>query len=486
MAAVPSKILLVTIALSATALAGCLGSGSDVKTNHDLVLPVFPDLSDLIDADHDHTDRALHDMTWNVGALGWSSGFDGEPPAGASYNELAVKCGFVFLGRSLGGGGGFSIIDVMDPANPVVVGEWKGESTFDVEIDDECDYAYVATQRNCAPGTGGEAQAHVPRGLHVVDIRDKTKPAWNSYFAMPPNGVHTNVYFKMEDGTELMILQSYDLTSSVTGCVPAGSPLPFGALPVTQRILVNEITEVGGKKLLEHRALIQLPARELPGSAKTIFPHDSFVQEHPLTGRLLLYVPYWDAGLHIWDISDPANPQHVAEFSDTGPSKIVSLHYAEAFGELIDGKHITVIAPEIPSGDEQGQFTILDTSDPTNPVKLGFWTLPGGPFPVAGFNFSPHNFDLKNGHVYLAYNHGGVWALDVSNATLLANPQPLGYWFDASQQAEKTVQAPTIWGVEWKDGVVFASDTGTGLYVLHMKGDELPAMPVEMASHDQH
>ena len=72
MAASSFKFVLVTVSLVAAGLAGCLGTGAD-DTKLDVPdLPAVPDFASLIDLDHDHADRALHNLSWNVMTVGWS------------------------------------------------------------------------------------------------------------------------------------------------------------------------------------------------------------------------------------------------------------------------------------------------------------------------------------------------------------------------------------------------------------------------------
>src|SRR2546425_8997293 len=43
-------------------------------------------------------------------------------------------------------------------------------------------------------------------------------------------------------------------------------------------------------------------------------PHEAFVQRHPTSGRVLIYIGFWDSGLRIVDVTDPRNPVEVGSF----------------------------------------------------------------------------------------------------------------------------------------------------------------------------
>ncbi|MBW3582799.1 MAG: hypothetical protein KY455_06840, partial [Euryarchaeota archaeon] len=385
----PRRSGLLAVPLLALVFAGCV-TDEDPTTGLTVADPLDPDLlRSLIVLDHDHSDRAAHAGAHGLGLLGHASGYTGETPNGASFNEIAAHGDLVFLSRGAPAGG-FAVIDIADPAHPKVIGEWAGEPGFDIEVTHDGKYVLFATQRNNLPlgfpGSMTEApREHLPRGLFVVDVSDPTAPAFTSYWPHPYNGVHTMEY-RLDDktGTEFVVIQTYDLGSSLVPRVVPGAPAaapPVGIMPASQRVTVAELD----RSAIEGPAIRPLGVYQVHEPVEGSdwlqdplwFPHDSHVERHPVTDRLLLYVAYWDAGMRIVDIEDPSKPTEIAKVTEFPPSALVALHDVKTAPQLIDGRHITVTGPEIVSASETGQFTVFDTTDPTNPVRLGHWTLPG-------------------------------------------------------------------------------------------------------------
>ena len=60
------------------------------------------------------------------------------------------------------------------------------------------------------------------------------------------------------------------------------------------------------------------------------FAHEGFIQRHPVSGRVLDYVSYWDSGLRIVDVTDPRHPVEVGAFDYTPSRRQLLRHYAAA------------------------------------------------------------------------------------------------------------------------------------------------------------
>jgi hypothetical protein len=201
-----------------------------------------------------------------------------------------------------------------------------------------------------------------------------------------------------------------------------------------------------------------------PPAGKIYFPHDSFIERHPITGKLLLYVAYWDAGVRIVDISDLTQPREIAAYHDFAPSKLAQMHDVKTFPALLNGRHVTAAAPEIVTAPEHGQMTFFDTTDPASPKKLGYWTLPGSAVVDSPFDFSPHVFDTDaQGHVVIGHYHAGVWLIDAHDPT---NATTLGYYFPHEERPGYRGMQPNVWGARFFRGLVVATDGPTGLYFL--------------------
>lgn len=418
--------------------------------------------------DHDHADPALHNASWNLRLVShvkpWG---DGSAYGNGSVNEFAIGGNYVYVSRS-NPEGGFAIVDLTDPRHPQVVGDFRSEGGGDVEVTNDGAYALLATQRTL-PGvqTTDNPTARAPRGVYVVDVRDKSRPLLSSFFPLPANGPHTIHYHRAGPDLEIVALQTYDLLTAY------GVPLE-GVLPVTQRVFLTQLVRTEQGARLE--PLAQYSVVEPPQPGRLVFPHDAFIETHPLTGDRLLYIPYWDAGLRIVDISDPRMPREIAAFTDFAPSSLAQLHDARTMPALIGGAHVTVVGPEIVTAPETGQLTFVNTTDPTTPAKLGWWSVPGNLTVDSPFLFSPHVFDTDaRGRVVIGHNHAGVWLIDASDP---ANPSSVGFYQPHEPREGGWGPRPSVWGARFFHGYVLATEGPTGLYILETEQGALPGAPV--------
>ncbi len=469
-------------------LSGCLAGEKDPGQDARDRAPAIEEASlPLLVQDHDHNNASAHAGSHGFELVGYSNGVDqsGNPnsiPGDAYYTELALRNGYLYMARGNvidptqaiptpvcselpaqdPSHGGFSIINVLDPENPTVVGNYNALTGSDIEVSMDGHYVFFATQRNCLTEIGGNLQLHqdppgtAPRGIHVVDVSDPTAPSLAFYQPLPVNGPHTVTYHE-RDGQELLVVSTYDLYED-----PGSGTLR--ALSATQRVLIFEI-ERGPDEGVGLRPVNTFFLTDNPPAQKMYFPHDARVQRHPVTGQDLMYVAYWDKGLQIVDITDLNGPL-TAEggYTDFSPSSRNNIHLAMPFPNMIEGKHVTVTEPEIITADETGYITFLDTTDPTRPSKLGHWTLPGDLF-VQYLEFSPHNFAFHDNKVILAHNHGGLWSIDVGHGNL-ASPQTAGFFMDVLQRDDPPRPQPYFWGAVVEDQLIYAVDESSGLYIL--------------------
>lgn len=484
---------------------GCLGRDRpDFDGVRDEInLSAAPFLVQDHGSDGDHFDAALHNGSLNMDLVAYHNGLDesGDPNAinavapDGYYTEIAVTPQYAYLGRSSASGayGGFSVLRLRcdqpaGPIDPCKVGEFKGLSAADLEVNENESLAFLAVQRNLPPqmaqGILGaqDPRAGLPRGIAVVNIEDKTNPTLESFVPLPVNGPHTLTYYAHPNGNEYVIVSTYDLVTD------PGTGALMGTVPVTQRILVYQVVDKPGQVPDPLGAITDnAPATLVPVSQFTIpeqapagqifLPHDTRVQVHPSYdggARVLLYIAYWDKGLRIVDMTDPMALSEIGSSTDMSPSRLKNLHLAQPFDEAIDDRQVTVTQPEIPQVDgETGQLTFFDTTDPRSPQKVGRWTLPQGSqgqLSIAGFDYSPHNFDLWDGKVALGHFHAGVWVIDAGDAENLADPKTVGYYMPHVPRDNAPTEQPSVWGVFEVDGLLFAVDESTGLYVLRYTG----------------
>jgi hypothetical protein len=220
------------------------------------------------------------------------------------------------------------------------------------------------------------------------------------------------------------------------------------------------------------------------------FPHDVTIAEHPVTGQTVAYVSHWQGGAITFDVSVPEGaPMEMGRNADPGPSSALAIHWLmqEPFARA-DGRVIAWSAPEIGSLDDgTGVIRSYDVTDPTRLVQLGTWELPGENLSISGaggaYILSPHVAmpDQATGLLAVAHYHAGVWVLDMSDP---AQPRALGYYLPHGNETDPytgeiwwkkpnfnpTGYLPNAYMVRWHDGLLWASERGTGLYALRYTG----------------
>ncbi|HEY6822475.1 MAG TPA: hypothetical protein VI321_10695 [Burkholderiales bacterium] len=144
------------------------------------------------------------------------------------------------------------------------------------------------------------------------------------------------------------------------------------------------------------------------------------------------------AGFELFDISVPERPRSVAMFDASGP-------YSRGCHALwfVDGKtvHMACADPELKPRDPKDDqiYRIIDVSNPSKPVPVGRWHLPGtmegddAPPPQrlpARFDsgFRAHNTNVypeRPDRCYLGYLDGGIFVLDISDRS---RPKVVSRW----------------------------------------------------------
>lgn len=112
-----------------------------------------------------------------------------------------------------------------------------------------------------------------------------------------------------------------------------------------------------------------------------------------------VYVAAWDAGLRVVNVSDPTNPVEVG-FYDT-PGYALAVHVVGGYAYVADG---------------DAGLRVIDVSDPAAPSEAGFYD------PEEGWGV--HDVFSTRGYVYLLTSDG-LWVMDVLDPT---SPQEIGFY----------------------------------------------------------
>ena len=310
-------------------------------------------------------------------------------------------------------GSGFVSVDVSDPASPSVIGDATGledpdgesvRQVLDVKYDDG---------RLLVPTA---AQGGGPRGFYVFDVTDPANPTQvGDWFPTPEHGNHNAV---LHDGVAYL-----------TGG------------------LVLDVVDVSGESF-------ERLGQWQPGDwnddwsrlPNTVL-HDLYVRGERA------YCAYWDAGVFVLDVSDPANPSFVARAGEYSREEIEELS-RQAYLEPGGNAHYVTVNEDgtlmaeggeswdVDAADDAGGpsgITFYDVSDETNPERVGHVDPPVSASNAYGGGTwtTSHNFELANDRLYASWYQGGVTIHDVSDP---ANPERVAWWAAPSDRAFWTAQ----------------------------------------------
>ncbi|MEK6976175.1 MAG: hypothetical protein AABY18_07520 [Candidatus Thermoplasmatota archaeon] len=463
-------------ALAFLPLAGCVAdeSGPDLPGPGDPgYVPVMEAFVNPIDLNHDHGDIALHNASNNVDLVGHVD-FGIEPTV--TLGELDFAGDYVYVAVF---GHGFAIVDVADPANPVlvsitevpalgnppvvgpqeapVVGQVRNVVSdrymADLKVDQTGDWVFVAPELSETPG------------VLIYDARDRANPVLAGFWPQPGLllGCHMIEYAVINE-QEYVFCAPLDNAVYVGLLAPAAGP---------QRQIVTVARWVPNSPGYVQNEVDGLTTDPVATAGRYVLSghQDMTYQPDPITGAPTLFVSFWNLGLRIVDVSIPAVPLEIGFWEGVGADGYRgNLHTAMAFA--VNGTRVAIAIPEGP--DPPAMF-VLDATDIANPVVLSEWTaLPSfrdSENASQAGSFSLHNFQIVDGKVYICMGHGGIWVIDVSTPEKLRAPEAVGSYYPHQPRRDNETYSIYPWDVVVKDGYMFDAEGNTGLYVLHFRDD---------------
>ena len=203
------------------------------------------------------------------------------------------------------------------------------------------------------------------------------------------------------------------------------------------------------------------------------YVHDSFVRDG------LLFVANWDDGAAIWDIGGGGKGGTPSAPVELGRVKTINgeVHNIWWLKDPVTGLAKYAFIGEEGSGavgsSSVGDVHVVDVSDKTAPKEVAFYTVSGA---------GTHNFsvDEANGILYAAYYNGGVRALDVRGelgtctADQMSTPAGSSKALCDLRKMGREMgigllnqgNPVYVWGVQYLNGAVYASDMINGLWKL--------------------
>lgn len=368
---------------------------------------------------------------------------------------------------------GIRVVDLSDPSAPTLVSRFADGAEGDGELlDSWTEKASVETfrGRDIAAVSAHSCTTDGFRGFGLWDVSDPSDP---ERLALVPTDPRTNGVEELwldRRGNELFLYISVPMSELNTGDPDAGIPgtPDFQIWDVTQPADPVKVGEWGAW------AELGIPPVSVDENGVTRTSATRSVTG-PVVGRQdLVYVPYWDSGTMILDVSDPSDPTLVGR-TQVEPNEAGNVHSVW----LADGGNTLVEAFETLAPDEDqndaiefawGHPRFYDISDPANPVRLSSFELPSTRQDPPGPGFvSLHDPTVRGGTAYFSWYGEGVVVADISDPTeptLLDQfePQgvdPIGLFCGAAGE-----ECSATWGIEVHGDLILASDTLSGLWVL--------------------
>jgi hypothetical protein len=188
----------------------------------------------------------------------------------------------------------------------------------------------------------------------------------------------------------------------------------------------------------------------------------------------LVFLSYWDSGFIALNVSNPANPVFKGRtvYPANADGDAHSSNYDDARKLLFtaDEDFCKNSGPAIETG--YGYLRIYDYSKLGAPKQVGTFRTPNslGTGSQGSGDYVIHNPFLVGTDVYISWYSDGVRVVD---AAIPSAPKEVAYFVPPAGQnpvkpSQRGVlsQTPQVWGVVVEDGLIYASDMNTGLWVL--------------------
>ena len=354
---------------------------------------------------------------------------------------------------------GVAVIDTSNPARPVLTDTLSTVITGPADTSDSADLDLVG--RYLAVSHQPWSSAAAFGGISVYDtLTDPRHPVLLRRIASAP--VHTvQLDPEVESGRPYAYLNS-DWDGKMT--------------------IVNILTgAILGQYMSPEGVLCQPSDQDCQAFN---FAHEGHVQRHVSSRRVLDYVSYWDSGLRVVDVTNPATPVEVGSFDYSPAAGTCCAHDAKPTpsGDWV------YLEDEIGVGGTGG-VRVLDASSCDGisyctPVEVGNWHIPGhkvqaGAYHGRGsgawhgviqryYTFDAHNLDVRGEDTLLVANYSmGIRLLDTSNKTA---PVETAFYLPNANKAQACkcfFQGRETWGAYFgSDGRIYASDFWLGFFIV--------------------
>lgn len=190
---------------------------------------------------------------------------------------------------------------------------------------------------------------------------------------------------------------------------------------------------------------------------------------HPVVWEDRAYWGFWEAGVIIMDIADPARPHQVSGLS-WAPEAGGNTHTALP----LPNRNLSIVTDEATSPhcqESPRRVRALDTSDETRPQIISMFPEPQGDFCRRGLRFGPRNLHknrpgsfISDQIIFVTYFNAGLRVFDISDATA---PTEIAYYIPETPPGQAAVQTNDVFVAE--NGLIYISDRlGSGVDILEL------------------
>ncbi|HXM56533.1 MAG TPA: PA domain-containing protein [Candidatus Dormibacteraeota bacterium] len=279
-----------------------------------------------------------------------------DPADQDAHADVAVSGRVAFVGNWTGPcpGGGVDLVDISNPAAPVRLGHTPEHPNTSMEV---MRPIRIGGRDVLAIGLQDCRKAGAPAGragLELVDVTDPRDPTELSFFdvdAFGPRvvGVHELDVTRTPSGRSLALLAAPTLEAATAGADGRGGK---------GDLLIVDVSDPARPSLIGSWGVLGEPALGPAVYQAVRRGNDARTLLHSVrAGRAgrVAYLSYWDAGVVLLDISDPAHPRYLGR-TTFGPADEGNAHsVAEAAGgaliveadEVVDASEVQVASPAL-------------------------------------------------------------------------------------------------------------------------------------------
>lgn len=345
---------------------------------------------------------------------------------------------------------GFVTLDVSDPTQPRQLSRFRcTASYFDISI--WRDLVFLS-QNEPTAGTSCDAAGTSPNdpdafaGVRIVSIADPTNP-------VPVAAVRTGVQ-TLPTGPMVWGSHTHTPVPDLDHRAADGRPAP--------RLVVYSADGIG-PGMEPHASIVEVPLRD-PSAARVVGTIDNGTHApcHDISvfmPRNLLACAAYDAGVILFDISDPLRPARLSHFDNPF---VEANHHSTTFSNdgstlvLNDERATALFARTCAGGTGAplGAVWFYDISDPRAPQEEGFFQLPRTT--VDHFCY-PHESNVvpmpgPRDILVTGWFGGGVNLVDFTDPS---QPREIAFWVRSGLDAQHSFP----YAGYWYNGLVYAANT---------------------------